>query len=80
MVEANDRLFGLLFDRVSRIAKIPTNTIKPAPAEALSASTDYVTGIAQTGTDLVILLDVDKVLLLNPTAPVQNGATTEPRG
>ncbi len=47
-----------------------TSTIKPAPAEALSAHADYVTGIVQTGTELIILLDVDKVLLLNPTAPV----------
>jgi purine-binding chemotaxis protein CheW len=53
----------------SRIAKIPTCTIKPAPAEALSATPDHVTGIAQMGTGLVTLLDLDKLLLLNPTAP-----------
>jgi purine-binding chemotaxis protein CheW len=79
MVEAHDRLFGLLVDRVSRIAKIPASVIKPAPAEVLAANTDYVTGIAQMGTELIIILDVDKVLLLNPTAPVPTGATSEPR-
>jgi purine-binding chemotaxis protein CheW len=79
MVEAHGRLFGLLVDRVARIAKIPTVAIKPAPAEALSASTDYVTGIAQTGQELIILLDVDKVLLLNPTAPLPPGAASESR-
>ena len=68
MVDAHDRLFGLLVDRVARIAKIPAAAIKPAPTEALSANTDYVTGIAEMGKELVILLDVDKVLLLNPTA------------
>ncbi|MGA7740236.1 MAG: chemotaxis protein CheW [Polyangia bacterium] len=80
MVEAHDRLFGLLVDRVSRIAKIPVAAIKPAPAEALSANTDYVTGIAQMGAELIIILDVDKVLLLNPTAPPPTGANSEPRG
>jgi chemotaxis signal transduction protein len=79
MVEAHGRLFGLLVDRVARIAKIPTVTIKPAPAEALAAATDYVTGIAQTGQELIILLDVDKVLLLNPTAPLPPGAASESR-
>jgi len=79
VVEAHDRLFGLLVDRVSRIAKIPTSTIRPAPAEAMSANTDYVTGIAQTGDKLIILLDIDKVLLLNPTASEPADATAEPR-
>jgi chemotaxis signal transduction protein len=69
VVEAYGRLFGLLVDSASRIAKIPTCTIKPAPAEALSATPDHVTGIAQMGTGLVTLLDLDKLLLLNPTAP-----------
>jgi purine-binding chemotaxis protein CheW len=79
MVEVHGRLFGLLVDRVARIAKIPTVAIKPAPAEALAATTDYVTGIAQTGQELIIILDVDKVLLLNPTAPLPLGAPSESR-
>jgi purine-binding chemotaxis protein CheW len=78
MVEVHARLFGLLVDRVSRIAKIPADAIKPAPAEALSSHTDYVAGIAQLGAELVIVLDVDKALLLNPPAPVLSGATAEP--
>ena len=77
MVEAHGRLFGLLVDRVSRIAKIAVSNIKPAPAEVLAATTDYVSGIAQMGAELIILLDVDKLLLLNPTAPVPSGATLE---
>ena len=79
MVEVHGRLFGLLVDRVARIAKIPTVAIKPAAAEALAASTDYVTGIAQTGQELIIILDVDKVLLLNPTAPLPLGTPSESR-
>ena len=47
--------------------------------EALAATTDYVTGIAQTGQELIIILDVDKVLLLNPTAPLPLGAASESR-
>ena len=37
VVEAHDRLFGLLVDSASRITKLLTSTIKPAPAEALFA-------------------------------------------
>jgi len=80
MVEAHGRLFGLLVDRVSRIAKISTSIIKPAPAGALSVSTECVTGIAQMCAELLILLDLDKLLLLNPTAPLPSGAASESRG
>lgn len=64
VVEALGRLFGLLVDRVSRIAKVADNTVEPAPAEALFGNPDYVTGIAATGDESIILLDVDKILLL----------------
>jgi purine-binding chemotaxis protein CheW len=80
VVEAHDRLFGLLVDRVSRIAKIPAPAIKPAPAQALSAHPEHVTGIAEMGGEPIILLDVDKLLLLDPAAPSPTGTTSEPRG
>jgi Chemotaxis signal transduction protein len=80
VVEAHDRLFGLLVDRVSRIAKIPAPAIKPAPTQALSAHPEHVTGIAEMGGEPIILLDVDKLLLLDPAAPSPTGTTSEPRG
>jgi len=80
IVEAHGRLFGLLVDRVSRIAKISASAIKPAPAQAPSPGADHVTGIAEMGAEPIVLLDLDKVLLLNPTAPSPTGATAEPRG
>jgi purine-binding chemotaxis protein CheW len=66
LVEAHGRSFGLLVDRISRIARIPAPTIKPPPPEALSGRADYVTGIAQVGEGLVILIDLDRALLLAP--------------
>ena len=78
VVEALGRLFGLLVDRVSRIAKIPATAIQPAPPDALFGSPDYVTGIASMGDKSIILLDVDKVLLLDVPALPVTGATSEP--
>jgi len=80
VVEAHGRLFGLLVDRVSRIAKIPASAIKPAPMPALPADTDHVTGIAEMGGEPIVLLDVDKLLLLSPTAPPATGTILETRG
>jgi purine-binding chemotaxis protein CheW len=62
VVEAHGRIFGLLVDRVSGIVKIPASRIQPAPEEALFGNPDYVSGIAETDADSIILLNVDKVL------------------
>ena len=80
IVEAYGRLFGLLVDRVSRIAKIPVSAIKPATPQAPPAGTDHVTGIAEMGAESIVLLDVDKVLLLNPAAPPATGTILETSG
>jgi purine-binding chemotaxis protein CheW len=77
VIEAFGRLFGLLVDRVSRIAKIPDSTVEPAPAEALFGNPGYVTGIAPMGDEPIILLDLDKVLLLDAPASPAQGATWE---
>ena len=64
VVEAHGRLFGLLVDRVSRIAKIPLSAVGPAEADCAGAGS--VTGIARIGGESILLLDVDKVLRREP--------------
>ena len=64
LVEAHGRLLALLVDSVSRMARVAASAVRPAPAEAVSAQVDYVTGVAQVGGRLIILLDLDKVLLV----------------
>jgi purine-binding chemotaxis protein CheW len=70
VVEAYGRLFGLLVDR-AWLASPRSQPAQSSPhrPRLSSATTDHVTGIAQMGTGLITLLDLDKVLLLNPTAP-----------
>jgi purine-binding chemotaxis protein CheW len=78
VVEALGRLFGLLVDRVSRIVKIADDSIQPAPREALFGNPDDVTGIAPMGDESIILLDVDKILLLDAPASPATDAISEP--
>jgi purine-binding chemotaxis protein CheW len=66
LVDAHGRQLSLLVDAVSRMARVPVSAVKPPPPDVLSAYTDYVTGVAQVGSRLIILLDVDRVLLLAP--------------
>ena len=66
LVEAHGRVLALLCDGVSRMTRVPASLVRPPPIEALSTQVDYVTGVAQVGGRLIILLDLDRVLLLAP--------------
>jgi purine-binding chemotaxis protein CheW len=65
VVDVLERVLGLLVDRVSQVTKVPAECVVPAPEEVVSAETDYVSGVARWNSRLIILLDLDKVLLLN---------------
>lgn len=65
VVEAHGRVLGLLVDRVSRVTKVPTESVAPVPDDVRSPDADYLTGVARWDSRLIILLDLDRVLLLN---------------
>lgn len=68
VVESGGRTLGLLVDSVNQMLKVKADAVLPPPPDVLSASTDYVTGVAHAGPRLVILLDLDRVLLLAETS------------
>ncbi|HEY8256229.1 MAG TPA: chemotaxis protein CheW [Gemmatimonadales bacterium] len=65
VVEAHGRVLGLLVDRVSRVTKVPGESVAPVPDDVRSTDADYLTGVARWDSRLIILLDLDRVLLLN---------------
>ena len=67
IVEAHGRLFGLLVDRASRIAKVPMSALRPASDQDWPANLDAVAGVVPVGAESIILLDVDRLVL--PDAP-----------
>ena len=65
VVEIQGRVLGILVDAVLQVTKVPVETVTAAPEEVLSAQSDYISGVARWNSRLIILLDVEKVLLLN---------------
>jgi purine-binding chemotaxis protein CheW len=65
VVEIQGRVLGILVDAVLQVAKVPVETVTAAPEEVLSAQSDYISGVARWNSRLTILLDLEKVLLLN---------------
>jgi purine-binding chemotaxis protein CheW len=65
VVEIEGRVLGVLVDAVLQVVKVPVEAVTAAPDEVLSPQTDYISGVARWNSRLIILLDVEKVLLLN---------------
>src|SRR5687768_6184818 len=65
VVEVMGRVLGLLVDRVSQVTKVPVDSVVPPPDEVVTAETDFLTGVARWNSRLIMLLDLDKVLLVN---------------
>jgi purine-binding chemotaxis protein CheW len=65
VVEVRGRVLGLLVDRVAQVTKVPVDSVVPPPEEVVTAETDFLTGVARWDSRLIMLLDLDKVLLLN---------------
>lgn len=62
VAETQGRLIGLLVDEVAQVLKLPAERVVAAPDEVRPAAGDHVTGVAQLGERLVILLDLERAL------------------
>jgi purine-binding chemotaxis protein CheW len=64
VVDVHDRVLGILVDAVLQVAKVPEDTVTPPPEEVVTPQTDYISGVAHWSGRLIILLELEKVLLL----------------
>lgn len=62
IVEVKKRLIGMIVDAVSDVAKIPMSSIQNTPHFTTRIETDFIRGIGQIGDQLIIILDVDRIL------------------
>lgn len=63
LAEAADRVIGLLVDGVSQVLRIPAAATQGG-VEMAAATADYIRGLAQLDSRLIILLDIEKTLQL----------------
>jgi len=61
VVETGQNKFGLIVDAVSEVRKVVPDMIKPAPPE-ISIDQYYLKGIILDGENLIVLMDVNKLL------------------
>jgi purine-binding chemotaxis protein CheW len=57
-----ERVIGMVVDSVSDVLDITAEEIKPSPDFGSAVDTDFINGLATTNDEMVMLLDVDKML------------------
>lgn len=63
-----------MVDGVSEVLNIRAEEIEEAPAFGGSLSTEYILGMAKSGDEIKILLDIDRVLYEENTTTLQLAA------
>ncbi len=62
VVEINGRHIGMIVDSVSDVLNIPVKSIQDTPHFSAKIETDFIEAIGQTKDELVIILDVEKII------------------
>ncbi len=57
-----DGCVGAIVDAVLEVAAVPATSVSPPPALFRGLASEFVRGIVKTGDQLVVILDVDRVL------------------
>ncbi len=72
VVTIGAKIAGLVVDAVSDVLNIPASDIRPAPDFGSRTDTRFITGMANSGDKLAVLLDVDRLLGDEELAAVAN--------
>ena len=62
VLNATDGWLGTIVDAVIEVAGVPATSITPPPPLFRGLAAQFVRGIAKVGEQLVVVLDVDRVL------------------
>jgi purine-binding chemotaxis protein CheW len=62
VVELSDHVVGIIVDGVSEVLRVNTATIEPPSPVVAGIDSEYLSGIAKVDEQLIILLDLDRVL------------------
>ncbi len=65
VVASRDHWIGLLVDSARQVVKVLPSTVQPPPADVMTERSGFIRGLCQVEDELIILLDVDRVLLIH---------------
>ena len=72
VVTVGEKVMGLLVDAVSDVLDIPATEIRVPPDLGARADTRFISGMANAGDRLTVLLDIDRLLSEGETAVLES--------
>jgi purine-binding chemotaxis protein CheW len=70
VVDIGAQDIGLIVDAVAEVNRIPADAIEVPSSVVMSSESDYISGIAKFGDQMIILLDLNKVIASTDLAAV----------
>ena len=64
-IQGTPRTMGVIVDSVSEVVSIEDNEIEPPPEYGSTLDADTILGIGKLKEGVVIILDIDKILMIN---------------
>lgn len=65
IVKLRDTTVGITIDKIAKVIDIPSDKILPPPSVVAGIGREYITGVARSEDEhLIILLDIDKLLTI----------------
>ena len=74
VVEINKKTIGFIVDAVSEVLRIPTNITEAPPAIVSGIDSEFIKSVGKLEDRLLILIDLNKILLQEETAKLQEVA------
>lgn len=65
VIETEGRQVGAIVDEVTEVLKLSGERVEPAPPMVAGVSNQYINGVGKLADDLLILIDIDKILTAN---------------
>ncbi len=77
-VRSGTGLLGLVVDEVHEVLHVPRKDIDAAPEAARGERADFITGMGKVGEQLIILLDISKILSQQESTELAEAERVEP--
>lgn len=69
VVGSRGRRLGLLVDAVHQVVHLDVDRVQAPPDDVMTLQSDYILGVYYLGDELILLLDVDRVLIIKEPVP-----------
>ena len=72
VVNVRDKMIGILVDSVNQVTRVTADQIEPPTNSVSGLNHEYLIGLVKMENQLIILLDVDRILTLDETQTLAN--------